>query len=398
MLTNARFALPKSGLVVLLAALAAFAPMSIDMYLPALPSIARDLGVPAREVQATLAVFMAGFSFGMLIYGPVSDRFGRRPVMLAGILVFIIASLACIYVDRIDQLILARLFQAIGGGAASILARTVVRDLFTAEEAASVLSLMMVMTTLAPVLAPLAGAGLLEFFDWRAIFVVLFGFGAASMLLVLLLLPETHSKEARGGITMMQALGAYWHILSNGPAFGLTVASSAVFAGLFAYIAGSSFVYIEHFGMTPGFYAMLFATISAAVMASAFANSRLTRHFELKGLLSAGVLVTFAAGLYLVVVELSGLEGPFTIMIGLMAFVSMVPIIGANGMALLMARYPRNSGAAAATLGAAQFGFGALAALAVGALHDGTAFSMCVVIGAAGLIALLAFFTLCRRL
>ena len=398
MFANARFTLPRSGLVILLASLAAFAPMSIDMYLPALPAIARDLGVPAREVQATLAVFMAGFSAGMLLYGPISDRFGRRPVMLAGIFIFIIASLACVYVERIDQLIVARLFQAIGGGAASILARTVVRDLFTAQEAASVLSLMMVLTTLAPVLAPLAGAVLLEFSSWRAIFVVLSGFGIVSFMVVMLLLPETHLKEARGGFTMTQALGAYWHILSNAPAFGLTLAGSAVFAGLFAYITGSPFVFIEHFGMTPGFYAILFAMIAAAVMASAFLNSRLTRRFELKTLISAGVLFSFAAGLYLVVIEFSVLEGPFTIMVGLMAFVSMVPIIGANGMALLMARYPKNAGAAAATLGAAQFGFGALAALTVGALHDGTAFSMCIVMGVAGLIAAGAFFTLCRRL
>ena len=398
MLANARFTLPRSGLVVLLAALAAFAPMSIDMYLPALPSIARDLGVPASDVQATLAVFMAGFSAGMLLYGPISDRFGRRPVMMTGIFIFIIASLACVYVERIDQLIVARLFQAIGGGAASILARTVVRDLFTAQEAARVLSLMMVLTTLAPILAPLAGALLLEFSGWRAIFAVLFGFGALAMLVVVLLLPETHSKEARGGMTMAQALGAYWHILSDGPAFGLTVASAAVFAGLFAYISGSSFVFIEHFGIAPGFYAMLFAMNAAAIMGAAFLNSRLTRRFELKNLLSGGVLISFTAGLYLVVIELAGLEGPITIMAGLMVFVAMVPILGANGMALLMARYPKNAGAAAATLGAAQFGSGAVAAFVVGALHDGTAFSMCAVMGASGLIALLAFFTLCRKL
>ena len=292
MLANARFTLPRSGLVVLLAALAAFAPMSIDMYLPALPSIARDLGVPASEVQATLAVFMAGFSAGM----------------------------------------------------------------------------------------------------------PLFGFGALAMLVVVLLLPETHSKEARGGMTMAQALGAYWHILSDGPAFGLTVASAAVFAGLFAYISGSSFVFIEHFGIAPGFYAMLFAMNAAAIMGAAFLNSRLTRRFELKNLLSGGVLISFTAGLYLVVIEQAGLEGPVTIMAGLMVFVAMVPILGANGMALLMARYPKNAGAAAATLGAAQFGSGAVAALVVGALHDGTAFSMCAVMGASGLIALLAFFTLCRKL
>ncbi|MEQ8334279.1 Bcr/CflA family multidrug efflux MFS transporter [Nisaea sp.] len=398
MLANARFTLPRSGLVVLLAVLAAFAPMSIDMYLPAMPSIARDLGVPAREVQATLAVFMIGFSAGMLLYGPISDRFGRRPVMLAGVFVFIIASLACVYVERIDQLIIARLFQAIGGGAASILARTVVRDLFTAQEAARVLSLMMMLTTLAPILAPLAGAALLEFSGWRAIFAALFGFGSLSIMAVVLLLPETHLKEARGGMTIGQALGAYWHILSDGPAFGLTVTSAAVFAGLFAYIAGSSFVFIEHFGTTPGFYATLFALNAAAVMAAAFANSHLTRHFELKSLLSAGVVISFLAGLYLVVIDVAGLAGPVTVMAGLMLFVAMVPILGANGMALLMARYPKNAGAAAATLGAAQFGTGALAALVVGALHDGTAFSMCAVMGACGLIALVAFFTLCRRL
>ena len=161
MLKTALIRLPTGALVVLLAALAAFAPMSIDMYLPALPEIARDLGVPAREVQATLAVFLAGFSGGMLLYGPISDRFGRRPVLLVGIAVFIVASLVCMLVERIDGLIVARLFQAVGGGAASILARTVVRDLFPPSEAASKLSLMMVLTTLAPILAPLAGAALL---------------------------------------------------------------------------------------------------------------------------------------------------------------------------------------------------------------------------------------------
>ncbi|WP_193181145.1 Bcr/CflA family multidrug efflux MFS transporter [Nisaea sediminum] len=398
MLKTAPIRLPKGGLVVLLAALAAFAPMSIDMYLPALPEIARDLAVPAREVQATLAVFLAGFSGGMLIYGPISDRFGRRPVLLAGIALFIVSSFVCMQVTEIDGLIAARLFQAIGGGAASILARTVVRDLYPPSEAASKLSLMMMLTTLAPILAPLAGAALLEFADWRAIFTTLFVFGSIAFVLVVLMLPETYSHEERGAMSLLQALGAYRHILADPPAFGLTVASASIFGGLFAYISGSSFVYIEFFGLTPGHYAMLFAMNSVAIMFAAFLNSRLTKLFELKTLLYAGVLIAAAAGLYLVVLDRSGMAGPYTVLVGLMAFVAMVPILGANGMALLMARYPKNAGAAAATIGASQFGGGAVSAMAVGALHDGTAFSMCAVMGAAGLLAVIFIFGLGRKL
>ncbi|WP_420405215.1 Bcr/CflA family multidrug efflux MFS transporter [Nisaea sp.] len=398
MLKTALFQLPKGGLVVLLAALAAFAPMSIDMYLPALPEIARDLAVPAREVQATLAVFLAGFSGGMLIYGPISDRFGRRPVLLAGIALFIVSSLACMLVAEIDGLIAARLVQAIGGGAASILARTVVRDLYPPSEAAGVLSLMMMLTTLAPILAPLAGAALLEFADWRAIFATLFIFGSLAFILVVLMLPETYSHEERGAISLMQALGAYRYILADPPAFGLTVASASIFGGLFAYISGSSFVYIEFFGLTPAHYAMLFAINSVAIMVTAFFNSRLTKLFELKSLLCAGVLIAAAAGLYLVILERSGVAGPYSVMAGLMVFVAMVPILGANGTALLMARYPKNAGAAAATLGAAQFGGGAVAAMAVGALHDGTAYSMSAAMGGAGLLAAVFFFGLGRKL
>ncbi|MBO6562768.1 MAG: Bcr/CflA family multidrug efflux MFS transporter [Nisaea sp.] len=398
MLKTAPIRLPKGGLVVLLAALAAFAPMSIDMYLPALPEIARDLAVPAREVQATLAVFLAGFSGGMLIYGPISDRFGRRPVLLAGIALFIVSSLVCMRVTEIDGLIAARLFQAIGGGAASILARTVVRDLYPPSEAASVLSLMMMLTTLAPILAPLAGAALLEFADWRAIFTTLFIFGSIAFVLVILMLPETYSHEERGSMSLLQAMGAYRHILADPPAFGLTVASASIFGGLFAYISGSSFVYIEFFGLTPGHYAMLFAANSVAIMFAAFLNSRLTKLFELKTLLNAGVLIAAGAGLYLIALERSGMAGPYTVLVGLMAFVAMVPILGANGMAILMARYPKNAGAAAATVGSAQFGGGAVAAMAVGALHDGSAFSMCAVMGGAGLLAVIFLFGPGRKL
>ncbi|UUX49883.1 Bcr/CflA family multidrug efflux MFS transporter [Nisaea acidiphila] len=398
MLKTALIRLPTGALVVLLAALAAFAPMSIDMYLPALPEIARDLDVPAREVQATLAVFLAGFSGGMLIYGPISDRFGRRPVLLAGIAVFIVASLVCMVVERIDGLIVARLFQAIGGGAASILARTVVRDLFPPSEAASKLSLMMVLTTLAPILAPLAGAALLEFADWRAIFATLFGFGAIAFVLVLLMLPETYAHEDRGGMSLLQALGAYRHILMDPPAFGLTVASAAVFGGLFAYISGSSFVFIEYFGLTPGYYAVLFAMNSAAIMLAAFVNSRLTKHVDLRTLLRAGVVIAALAGIYLLALERSGMAGPYSVLVGLMAFVAMVPILGANGMAVLMARYPKNAGAAAATVGAAQFGGGAVSAMAVGALHDGTAYSMCAVMFGFGIVSVLFLFGPGRRL
>lgn len=372
-----------SRLIVLLAALVAFGPLSIDMYLPSLPLIASDLQASQADIQLTISAFLVGLFFGMLFYGPLSDKFGRRKLLLGGITLYLVASIGCFLASSAETLILARFLQALGAAAASVLARAIVRDLFPINEAARVLSLMHLVTMIATLIAPLVGGYLILLAGWRSLFIVLFVFAAIILLATSLKIPETHHGSSRG-TSIAAVFKAYLQILLQPVAVGYILCMSLTFAGMFAYITASPFVYIDYFGVSPQTYAWLFSLNIGGIILLVSLNARYVGRFGTQRLLVIGAGLAATSGLLLLFSGFTGVGGLPLIVIALLGFVSVTGVLGANCMASLLACFPERAGAAAGIAIAIQFGLGALASFLVSSLHDGTPLTMSVLIGLAG--------------
>lgn len=231
-------------LIVILAGLVAFGPLSIDMYLPSLTAITEDLGASISDIKQTITFFLFGFSIGMFFYGPLSDHYGRRVLLIIGISIYLIATAGTIFTDNGQSLFSWRLLQALGGASASVIARAIVRDLFAVHDAAKILSIMHVITMLATLIAPIIGSYLTMFFSWRAIFVFLFIFALLALLAALFKLKESLPKEERNK-SVTSALMSYLDIIKNRRAMGYIGSMSMTFAGMFVYITASPFVYMD---------------------------------------------------------------------------------------------------------------------------------------------------------
>ncbi|HEX4880155.1 MAG TPA: multidrug effflux MFS transporter [Limnobacter sp.] len=365
-------------LLFLLAALAAFAPLAIDLYLPSLAHIADDLNTSGGLAEQTVTVFLAGFALGMLFYGPLSDRYGRRKMIFAGTTVFVLASLACMLAQSIEQLLVFRVIQAFGGGAAAVVSRAVVRDLFAESEAARVMAMIGMVTSLAPMLAPLAGAWILLVGTWRHEFLALAVFGGLCMIGAHRLLPETLSTT-RSQTSLKQAFKGYFHVLRQPGSLWLIGTGGCHFAAMFAYITGTPLVYMGLFGVGESTYALLFGANIASLMVFGWYSARHVRRLGTRPLIVWGntacvggaVLVWIAAWLMPV--------GPLalgTMVTGFLLSVGSLGWVAPNTMAQLLEKHPRNAGAAAALYGFAQFGLGGLASLGVSLAHNGSAHPM----------------------
>ncbi len=376
--------------ILLLGALVAFGPLAIDLYLPALPAIAVGLMATPVAVQSSITVFLAGFALGMLFYGPVSDRYGRRKVMLTGIALFTLASLACLLATAIEPLIIARFIQALGGGAASVLARAVVRDTCAPCEALRKLSLMAMVTAIAPLLAPLIGSALLAGFGWRGPFAALLLWGLLSLLVVWRILPETLPPERRGQISLAAAFASYGQLLLDPVAIGLLLAGGLSFAAMFAYITASPFYFMELQGFSPLAYGALFAANALGIFAANYLNSRMVKSRGAVVMAGVGCWSALSGGLVLLL-AVEGGDSVSGVVAGLFVVVSMTGLLGANCVGRLMARYPQNAGAAAALFGAGQFGFGMCASAAVGYFHDNSGRPMAWVITASTILSVLGY-------
>ncbi|MBB2897214.1 multidrug effflux MFS transporter [Pseudomonas sp. AS2.8] len=366
-------------LLLILGALSAFAPFAIDMYLPSFPSLARSFATDIEHVQLSLAVYFAGLASGQLFYGPLADRFGRRLPLLIGIGLFCLASLGCALAPSLPWLIAARFVQALGGCAGMVIARAVVRDLCEPMAAARAFSQIMLVTGIAPIIAPFAGSLLLSTFGWQAIFVSLALFAAACGTAVALWLPESlpahHPRPPLRG-----ALRNYLRLLRDSSFIGHTLTGGIAMAGMFAYISGSPFVLIELYGVAPEHYGWVFGLNAAGFILLGQLNARLVVRQGPAFWLRRAVVAYAAAGLVLLLVGAFQPKALPVLMIPLFCAIALLGGIVPNASACALAGQGANAGSASALMGSLQFILAALASSSVGALHNGTVVPMCAVL------------------
>jgi DHA1 family bicyclomycin/chloramphenicol resistance-like MFS transporter len=375
-------------LALLLGSLTAFGPLSIDMYLPSFQAIARDLAASPAQVQLTLAVFFVALGIGQAFYGPVSDRYGRRRPLCFGLGLYVLASAACALARSIEALVVWRFAQAIGGCAGMVIARAVVRDRFDEREAARFFSLLMLVSGLAPILAPSVGGQILVFFSWRAIFWMLAGFGFLCFVAVAFLLPESLPPERRAQGGVGEALRVYARLLRDRAFMRYALSGALVLSGMFAYIFGSPFVFMQIYGVRPERFGWIFGSIALGLISASQLNRVLLARVAGAGILSRALVVTAAAGIVLLIMAWTGAGGLPGLLAPLLVYIASLGFVLPNVIATALASQGRSAGTAAALLGILQFGAGATVGMLLGALGAGTAVPMAALIAACGLSAL----------
>ena len=364
--------------------------MSIDMYLPSLPTLSRVFAAEIVSVQLTLAAFFLGLALGQVFYGPLADRFGRKGPLYLGTGLYVLASVGCALAPDIQSLIVSRFAQALGGCAGMVIARAVVRDLFDAQESARTFSLMMLVMGVAPILAPLVGGYLLVWLGWQSIFWALALFGLLCLLSVVLWLPETRPAGAPTTLGVGTALAGYGRLLTDRPFLGYTLSGGCAQAGMFAYIAASPSVFIDTYNIPAQHYGWLFGMNALGLIAASQLNRRLLMKLGAGRVLARMNAVTAALGVTLLVTAATGAGGFVGILLPLFGYVASLGLIFPNAAALALAPHGEHAGSASALLGTVQFAAAALASILVGWVHDGTALPMSAVIAGCGILALIA--------
>ena len=372
--------------ILILGALSAFGPLSIDFYLPGFPAMAQAFATDEKHIQLTLAVYFLGLSIGQLVYGPIADRFGRRLPLLVGVGLFTAASFACAFAPSLEWLIGARFVQALGGCAGMVLSRAIVSDKCDAVGSAKVFSQLMLVMGLAPILAPMLGGLLVNLYGWQAIFIVLTGFSALAALAVALGLPESLPANVPRQ-PLSGALRQYGRLLKDREFLGHALTGGIAMAGMFAYIAGSPFVFIKLYGVPAEHYGWLFGSNAAGFILVAQINARLLAKRGPAFLLSRMVWVYLAAGLTLLAISSLHTEQLWPLLIPLFICIASLGCIIPNASACAMSGQGARAGSASAMLGCLQFSVAAAAAWLVGLLHDGSAMPMAMVISLCGVLA-----------
>ncbi|MEU4047192.1 multidrug effflux MFS transporter [Streptomyces antibioticus] len=394
-------AVRRTGLLVtlILGGLTATPPLSMDMYLPALPEVTRHLHAPAATVQLTLTACLAGMALGQLVVGPLSDRWGRRRPLLAGLLVYVLATALCALAPTVELLVACRLVQGLAGAAGIVIARAVVRDLYDGVAMARFFSTLMLISGVAPVVAPLIGAQILRATDWRGVFVVLTAVGLALAALVWARLPETLDAGERHAGGFGETLRAMRRLLSDARFTGYMLTGGFSFAALFAYISASPFVVQEIYGASPQTFGLLFAANSVGLVVVGQINGKvLVGRVRLDRVLAAGLTVVTlaAAALLLMSAGVFGEVGLAPVAVALFVLMSAMGVTLPNAQTLALMRVRHSAGSASALLGTSSFLVGAIASPLVGIAGERTAVPMAVVQLVAALVALAFFVVMCR--
>jgi DHA1 family bicyclomycin/chloramphenicol resistance-like MFS transporter len=380
-------------LPVLLTAIVGLGALSIDMFLPSLPAITSAFASDAASAQLTVTLFLAGLAASQLAWGPLSDRFGRRRVLLAGLAVYATAGTACAFAPTMGLLIGARIAQALGAGSGPVIARAVVRDLYTPERAARVLAAMGTAQALTPILAPIIGGGVHVLAGWRAVFVVLGTFGAAFVLIAWRIVPETNPYAGAGAAEPRRVAALLRH-----PRYSAYVAAAALmFSGQFAFITGSSFALITILGVSPAVYGVCFGAVATGLMAGSFVSVRIGPRLGIDAMIRGGTLIGAGAGLVMAALAWAGVASVASVIAPMFGYAFGLGWVLPNAMAGAIGPFPRMAGLAAAGAGFVQLTGSALYAIAVSHTYDGTLRPMTTAVATAGVAACATFLLLARR-
>ncbi|CQB62669.1 bicyclomycin resistance protein [Salmonella enterica subsp. enterica serovar Bovismorbificans] len=354
------------AIVFILGLLAMLMPLSIDMYLPALPVISAQFGVPAGSAQMTLSTYILGFALGQLIYGPMADSLGRKPVILGGTLVFAAAAgaaVACALAQTIDQLIVMRFFHGLAAAAASVVINALMRDIYPKEEFSRMMSFVMLVTTIAPLMAPIVGGWVLVWLSWHYIFWILAIAAILASVMIFALIKETLPVERRQPFHIRTTIGNFAALFRHKRVLSYMLASGFSFAGMFSFLSAGPFVYIEINHVPPQDFGYYFALNIVFLFVMTIINSRFVRRVGALNMFRAGLWIQFAMAVWMVFSALMGI-GFWALVVGVAAFVGCVSMVSSNAMAVILDEFPHMAGTASSLAGTFRFGIGAI----VGAL------------------------------
>lgn len=383
-------------LIIILGAIAALTPLAIDMYLPAMPSIAADLGVTSNAVQITLTAYMAGFAIGQLLHGPLADSYGRKPVLLIGTLFFTIASIVSATTTGIEALTWVRVAQGFAGAAAAVVIQAIVRDMFDREDFARTMSFITLVMTVAPLAAPMIGGHMTVWFGWRSIFWLLVVFALLVMAAVMFKIPETLAKEKRQPLRISSILRNYAHLCKTPSAMGLILTGAFSISGMFAFLTVGSFVYIDVFGVSLQNFGYLFGLNVVCMIFMTSFNGKVVKKMGSHWMIRFGLIIQVIAGICLVIAQMLDL-GLWGTVIPIVFYVGTISIIGSNSMALLLSNYPQMAGTASSLAGTLRFGMGSIVGGIAALLPVGSAWPMACTIAVCGILAILFYYLLARK-
>ncbi|AIR63110.1 Bcr/CflA family multidrug efflux MFS transporter [Cedecea neteri] len=363
------------GIIVILGLLAMLMPLSIDMYLPALPMIAQGFNVPAGSAQMTLSTYILGFAIGQIFYGPMADSLGRKPVVLGGTLVFALAAIACALSQTIDQLIWMRFLHGLAAAAASVVINALMRDIYPKEEFSRMMSFVMLITTIAPLVAPMIGGAVLVWYSWHTIFWILAAAALLASAMIFFFIHETLAPEMRQKFNLRTTAGNFATLFRHKRVLSYMLASGFSFAGMFSFLSAGPFVYIELNHVSPQHFGYYFALNVVFLFFMTMINSRFVRRVGAINMFRAGLYIQFAMAVWLVLS--SQLDfGFWAMVLGVAVFISCVSLVSSNAMAVILDEFPHMAGTASSLAGTFRFGIGALTGALLSVATFNTAWPM----------------------
>ncbi|EJF30113.1 MULTISPECIES: Bcr/CflA family multidrug efflux MFS transporter [Enterobacteriaceae] len=363
------------GIIVILGLLAMLMPLSIDMYLPALPMIAQGFNVPAGSAQMTLSTYILGFAIGQIFYGPMADSLGRKPVVLGGTLVFALAAIACALSQTIDQLIWMRFLHGLAAAAASVVINALMRDIYPKEEFSRMMSFVMLITTIAPLVAPMIGGAVLVWYSWHTIFWILAAAALLASAMIFFFIHETLAPEMRQKFNLRTTAGNFATLFRHKRVLSYMLASGFSFAGMFSFLSAGPFVYIELNHVSPQHFGYYFALNVVFLFFMTMINSRFVRRVGAINMFRTGLCIQFAMAVWLVVSSQLGF-GFWAMVLGVAVFISCVSLVSSNAMAVILDEFPHMAGTASSLAGTFRFGIGALTGALLSVATFNTAWPM----------------------